>query len=282
MMTNPKVRTTTMRTTTMMTKMTNKTMTDSKIIDANRRPAISFPGCRHFGLFAGLVACLGTAAQAGTVTMSFTADMSRVDANGNTVASGAGTYGVFDVYASFNAGGLRVLNLMDMTISLSTGDFIHNDADTAGGGNGYWNASYDSIGAVVGADSFVTMGTAGTPNAATLDMNFADTGSSTDAGSISTDAGWYAGDPTSGWGDVDVNYKVFVGRFVIADGGSASGVTLSFGGTLAYNFQTPGAPNFLSDTQVFTMPTAGSGAVPGLGGLAAMAGVGLVGRRRRR
>ena len=281
MMTNPK-----MRATTMMTKRTNKTMTDSTIIVTNRRPAISFPGCRHFGLLAGLaaglVACLGTAVQAGTVTMSFTADMSRVDANGNTVASGAGTYGVFDVYASFNAGGLRVLNLMDMSISLSTGDFIHNDADTAGGGNGYWDASYDAIGAVVGADSFVTMGTAGTPNAAALDMNFADTGSSTDAGSISTDAGWYASDPTSGWGDVDVNNKVFLGRFVIADGGSASGVTLSFGGTLAYNFQTPGAPNFLSDTQVFTMPTAGSSAVPGLGGLAAMAGVGLVGRRRRR
>ena len=282
MMTNPKVRTTKMR-----TKMTNKPMTDSKTIDTNRRPAISFPGCRHFGLFAGLaaglVACLGTAAQAGSVTtMSFTADMSRVDGSGNTVSSGAGTYGVFDVYASFNAGGLRVLNLMDMTISLSTGDFIHNDADTAGGGNGYWDASYDAIGAVVGADSFVTMGTAGTPNAAALDMNFADTGSSTDAGSISTDAGWYASDPTSGWGDVDVNNKVFLGRFVIADGGSASGVTLSFGGSLAYNFQTPGAPNFLSDTQVFTMPTAGSSAVPGLGGLAAMAGVGLVGRRRRR
>ncbi|NCF38845.1 MAG: hypothetical protein GWP75_01870 [Planctomycetia bacterium] len=113
-------------------------------------------------------------------------------------------------------------------------------------------------------------------------MNFADTGSSTDAGSISTDAGWYAGDPTSGWGDVDINNKVFVGRFVIADGGSASGVTLTFGGDLAYNFQTPGAPNFLSDTQTFTMPTAGSSAVPGLGGVAALAGVGLIGRRRPR
>jgi hypothetical protein len=154
-------------------------------------------GTSTFALAAGFVACLGAAANAGTVTMSFTADMSRVDANGNTVSSGAGTYGVFDVYASFNAGGLRVLNLMDMTISLSTGDFIHNDADTAGGGNGYWDASYDAIGAVVGADSFVTMGTAGTPNAAALDMNFADTGSSTDAGSISADAGWYASDPTS-------------------------------------------------------------------------------------
>jgi len=234
-------------------------------------------------LAAGLVACLGTAATAGTVTtMSFTADMYRVDASGNTVSSGAGTYGVFDVFASFSDSGIRVLNLYDMSISLSTGSFIHNDADTSGGGNGYWNASYDSIGAVVGADSFVTMGTSATPNAAALDMNFADTGSSTDAGSISTDAGWYAGDPTSGWGDVDVNNKVFLGRFVIADGGSASGVALTFGGDLAYNFQTPGAPNFVNDTQTFTMPTAGSSAVPGLGGVAALTGVGLVGRRRRR
>ena len=231
-----------------------------------------------FALAAGLVACLGTAATAGTFNMSFTADMYRVDANGDTVASGAGIYGVFDVYASFNAGGLRVLNLMDMTISLSTGDFIHNDAD----GTGRWSAAYDTAGAIVGADSFVTMGTAGTPNAAALDLNFADTGSSTDAGSISTDAGWYASDPTSGWGDVDVDNKVFLGRFVIADGGSASGVALTFGGDLSYNLQTPGAPNFLSDTQTFTMPTAGSEVVPGLGGVAALAGVGLVGRRRRR
>ncbi|MDB4780429.1 hypothetical protein OAG48_00720 [bacterium] len=239
-------------------------------------------GTSTFALAAGFVACLGAAANAGTVTMSFTADMYRVDASGNTVSSGAGTYGVFDVYASFSDSGIRVLNLFDMSISLSTGDFIHNDADTSNGGNGYWDASYDAIGAVVGADSFVTMGTAGTPNAAALDMNFADTGSSTDAGSISTDAGWYAGDPTSGWGDVDSNNKVFMGRFVIADGGSASGVTLTFGGDLSYNFQTPGAPNFLSDTQTFTMPTAGSSAVPGLGGVAALAGVGLIGRRRRR
>ena len=236
-----------------------------------------------FALAAGLVACLGTAATAGTVTtMSFTADMYRVDASGNTVSSGAGTYGVFDVYASFSDSGIRVLNLFDMSISLSTGDFIHNDADTSNGGNGYWSASYDAIGAVVGADSFVTMGTSATPNAAALDLNFADTGSSTDAGSISADAGWYAGDPTSGWGDVDSNNKVFLGRFVIADGGSASGVTLTFGGDLAYNFQTPGAPNFLSDTQTFTMPTAGSSAVPGLGGVAGLAAVGLIGRRRRR
>ena len=69
---------------------------------------------------------------------------------------------------------------------------------------------------------------------------------------------------------------------MIADGGSASGVALTFGGDLSYNLQTPGAPNFLSDTQTFTMPTAGSTAVPGLGGVAALAGVGLVGRRRRR
>ena len=230
-----------------------------------------------FALAAGLVACLGAAANAGAVTMSFTADMYRVDANGDTVSSGAGTYGVFDVYASFNAGGVRVLNVFDMTISLSTGDFIHNDAD----GTGRWSASYDAMGAVVGADSFVTMGTSVTPNAATLDPNFSDLGSSTDAGSISADAGWYAGGGET-WGDVDVNNKVFLGRFVIADGGSASGVALTFGGDLSYNFQTPDDPIFVNDTQTFTMPTAGSTAVPGLGGVAALAGVGLVGRRRRR
>lgn len=235
-----------------------------------------------FALAAGIVACLGAAANAGTVTMSFTADMYRVDASGNTVSSGAGAYGVFDVYASFSASGIRVLNLFDMSISLNTGRFVHNDADTSGGGSGYWDASYDAIGAVVGADSFVTMGTSATPNAAALDLNFTDTGSAISAGSISTDAGWYANDPTSGWGDVDSNNEVFVGRFVILDGGSASGRTLTFGGDLSYNFQTPGAPNFLSDTQTFTMPTAGSEAVPGLGGAAVLAGVGLVGRRRRR
>ena len=55
-----------------------------------------------------------------------------------------------------------------------------------------------------------------------------------------------------------------------------------FGGDLAYNWQTAGAPIFVNDTQTFTMPTAGSSAVPGLGGVAALAGVGLIGRRRPR
>ncbi len=234
------------------------------------------------GALFGLVPAFGLTAEAGTVTMSFTADMYRVDGSGNVVTSGAGEYGVFDVYASFDSGGVRVLNLFDMEISLSSGSFVHNDAGTGGSGNGFWNAQYDAMGAIVGADSFVTMGAASTPNAASLDMNFADTGSILDAGSISSGAGWYAGDPTSGWGDVNADNEVFLGRFVIADNGNASGVTLNFGGSLAYNWQQPGAPIFLSDTQAFEMPMAGSNAVPGLGGLAAVAGAGLIGRRRRR
>lgn len=234
-------------------------------------------------LAAGLVPAFGlvAGAEAGA-TMSFTADMYRVDGSGNIVTSGPGEYGVFDVYASFDTGGIRVLNLFDMSISLSSGDFVHNDADTAGGGNGFWNAQYDMFGAIVGADSFVTMGAASTPNAASLDLNFADTGSLADAAAISAGAGWYASDPSSGWGDVDVDNRVFVGRFVIADLGDAEGVTLSFGGSISYNWQAPGEPIFLTDTQDFEMPMAGLNVVPGLGGLAAMAGVGLVGGRRRR
>ncbi len=227
---------------------------------------------------AGLVTCVGTSAYSGTVTMEFSAEMYRVDASGNRVSSGAGDYGVFDVYASFNQPGIRVLNVYNMGISLSTGNFVHNDADS---GSGRWSASFDSFGAVVGADSFVTMGTATTPNPAALDGNFLDTGSTEHAGSISANAGWYASTPTDGWGNVDANNQVFLGRFVITDGGSASGVTLTFGGQLAYNFQSPGV-SFLIDSKTFTMPTAGSNAVPGLGGVAALAGVGLVQRRRRR
>lgn len=221
---------------------------------------------------------------AGVVAVEFTADMYRVDASGATVTSGAGAYGVFDVYATFNQGGIRLLNIYDMTISLSSGDFVHNDADSGGGGNGRWNAQYDALGAVVGADSFVTMGTASTPNAATLDPNFTDTGSALDARSIAANAGWYSADPAQGWGDVDGNFKVFLGRFVIDDAGNAAGVSLSFGGSLAYNFQVSGAPQFLTDTQVFTMPDAsGSIAVPGASGLAILAGLGLAsGRRRQR
>ena len=234
-----------------------------------------------FALAAGLVACLGTAATAGTVTMSFTADMYRVDGSGNNVDNGVGTYAVFDVFATFNQGGIRALNLYDMSISLSTGDFIHNDASTSNSEFGRWDAAYDAAGAIVGADSFVTIGAAATPNLAVTDPNFSDSGSATDARAISADAGWYAGGGET-WGDVDVNNKVFLGRFVIADGGSASGVALTFGGDLAYNFQTPDDPIFVNDTQTFTMPTAGSSAVPGLGGVAALAGGGLVGRRRRR
>ncbi len=214
---------------------------------------------------AGLVTCVGTSAYSGTVSMEFSAEMYRVDSSGNRVSSGAGDYGVFDVYASFNQPGIRVLNVYNMGISLSTGNFVHNDSNSgSGSGSGKWNASYDSFGAVVGADSFVTMGTATTPNAAALDGNFLDTGSTEHAGFISPNAGWYASTPTDGWGNVDANNQVFLGRFVITDGGSASGVTLTF------------------DSKTFTMPTAGSNAVPGLGGVAALAGVGLVRRRRRR
>lgn len=249
-------------------------------LDPNHRPSTFASVILPLGLAAGMAASLGTTAQAGALSFTFTADMYRVDGSGNTVSSGNGTYGVYDIYADFSgsASNTRLLSLYNMTVSLSTGNFIHNDAD----GTGRWNAQYDAMGAVVGADSFVTMGTNATPNAATLDGNFADTGISADANAISANAGWYASDPTSGWGDVDGNLQVFVGRFVISDGGSAAGVVLTFGGDVSYNFQAPGTPNFTSDNQTFTMPTAASNAVPGLGGLAAMAGVGLIGRRRRR
>jgi len=222
-------------------------------------------------------------AKAGVATMSFTADMYRVDAAGNTLASGDGTYAVFDVYAQFNQSGIRLLNLFDMSISTSAGGFVHNDADSSGSGSGRWSAQYDVFGAIVGADSFATIGSGSTPNAASLDPNFSDTGAAMTAAQVASQAGWYASDPTLGWGDVDSDFKVLIGRFVIADEGLAADQTLQVEGSVAYNFQSPGMPLFVTDSQIFTMPNAmNSNAVPNAGVFAAITFLGMARRRRHR
>ena len=216
--------------------------------------------------------------------MTFTADMYRVDGSGDVVSTGAGAYGVFDVYAAFDSSDIRMMNIYNASISLSTGDFVHNDGGgTVHEGVGRWANFYSELnspelGLVPGADSFVAIGHGAFT--ASTDPDFSDTGSASDAGSIQVGAGWYA--PDSSTGNVDSNNQVFLGRFVIADGGGAASVTLSFGGSSFVKSQSTGDTFPVYGTQDFTMPAAGSTVVPNAGGVAVLMGMGMIGRRRLR
>ena len=96
---------------------------------------------------------------------------------------------------------------------------------------------------------------------------------------MSADAGWYNGDPNNGQGNVAAGDRLFIGRFVIANT-LAADTTFSVSGDFSYNFQSPGV-FYDNDSQVFTLPSSAP-AVPGPFAVAAIAGVGLAGRGRRR
>lgn len=221
---------------------------------------------------------VGSPAFAGA-TFDFTADIYGRTASSGQLAAGTGTHTVLDLYlTSTSSSDLRVLSLYNLTIALGDGGFVHDDGGTESGGDGNWSASYNILGGVTAIDSFVTLGamSGSDPFAATLDPNF----DGSVAASVSSDAGWYNSDPSSGQGDVDGGGRVMVGRFVILND-LASDTTFSVSGDFSYNFQQPGV-FFDDDSQVFTLPASSGSVVPGPTGLIATAAFGLVGRRRRR
>lgn len=218
----------------------------------------------------GLATSLASPALAGTV-FDFSADIYGATNDGTRVAIGSGSYGVIDLYltnTSFSS--LRVLNLIEMSISLDSGSFVHDDAS----GTGRWSAAWN-IGGNPAIDSFVTLGamSGGVPYAASLDPSFSDD----TAGSVSADAGWYNASPTNGQGDVAFGGSIFIGRFVLASS-DVLGNRLSVSGNIGWNYQYPGA-YFDNDSQVFALPSVPG--VPGPSGIPAIALLGLARRRRR-
>lgn len=222
------------------------------------------------------VLTLASAAQAGSVA-NFAFETYGMTSGGTQVSLGSGDYGVIDLYADFSGGSptARLLSLIDMNISLTSGSFVHNDAAATN----HWSATYSAaaLGGTAAIDSFVTMGAAvsGDPFVATLDPNF----DGSIGGSVSTDAGWYNGDPTNGQGVVDGSMRVFIGRFVIANA-DVDGNTFSVSGVMSYRpDSTSGAPSFASSSDSVTL--ASIPVVPGPMGLATLAAATLIRRRRR-
>ena len=221
---------------------------------------------------------LGASAQAGTVDLEFEVNGYGMTSGGSQVAMGAGDYGVMDLYVTFNTGSpvTKVLSLIDMNIGLDSGSFVHNDAAATN----HWSAQYSAagLGGDAAIDSFVTMGpsVSGDPFVATLDPNF----DGSIGGSVSADAGWYNGDPTNGQGVVNGDYKVFIGRFVVANA-DVIGNQLSISGTVSYRLDgsTPGDPSFQAGSIVYTMPS--TPVVPGPAGVLAIAGIAVARRRCR-
>ena len=229
---------------------------------------------RSYSIATVAAACLTAPSLAGA-TFSFTADIYGATAIDGPISAGHGTHTVLDLYLSNqHSQDLRLLSLYDVNVSLGEGAFVHDDADTVGGGTGNWSAVYNTLGGDVNLDSFVTLGamSGGDPFAASLDPNF----DGSIAESISADAGWYNNDPTNDQGNVASLDRIFVGRFVVSNTLPA-GTTFSVSSTFSYNFQSPGV-YFDGDSQVFTLPAV----VPGPLALVAFAGVGLAGRGRRR
>ena len=226
-----------------------------------------------FACAAATVAVLVPPAVAGA-TFTFSADIYGRTADSGRLAAGLGDFTVLDLYlTNDHASDLRLLSVFNVDIALGAGAFVHHDADAVG----HWSAAYNLIGANTAIDSFATFGamSGDDPYMAALDPNF----DGAVAGSVSTDAGWYNDDPSNDQGNVSAAGQVFVGRFVVANDADTE-TTFTVSGDLSYNFQTPGV-FFDSDSQVFTLP-ASTPVVPGPLALAAIAGIGLGGRGRRR
>ncbi len=221
------------------------------------------------------MACITAPSFAGTNFM-FTADIHGATADYGILDAGHGTRTVLDLYVTNTSDDpLRLLSLFGVTVSLSDGDFVHDDADTANGGDGDWSATFSQLGGNTSIDSFVTFGPmrVQTPFAAQLDPNF----DGSIAGTVSADAGWFNPNPSNENGNVGSYDRVFVGRFVVNNSTLRDDTTFSIQSKFSYNFQSQGV-YFDSDSQVFTLPSV----VPGPLAMVAFAGIGLAGRGRRR
>ena len=172
-----------------------------------------------------------------------------------------GDFYVVNLFVNFDDPNNVLLNLFDVNLGLSSGEF--NQSDFAFGTGGSFN--YASTGDIPGfadstLDSYVVIGTEG----ASLDPGFGD-GS---GGLVPNGAGWFDGTPTS----YVQGETIAIGQFVFANTGEE--ITFSFDGTIGYKGQ-PDHTNVLFADGLYsvTVPAPGALALLGLGGLAA--------RRRR-
>ena len=219
------------------------------------------------------VALASQVSAGGFSDFNFSTDAYGATSDGTRVALGSGSYAVIDLFATASFGGLRLLSLADMDISIDRGLFQHNDADP----NGNLSAAYskDGLGAVNAIDSFLTMGSSdgsGDPFVAATDPGL----NPAIPGSFENGGGWYNADPFNGQGDASGGFDIFIGRFVIASP-DVAGNTFRLEGTMSYNYGNPGV-FFEDDALVVTLPGT---AVPGPAAISVIAGIAAFRRRRR-
>ena len=173
----------------------------------------------------------------------------------------AGDFYVVNLFANFDDPNNVLLNLFDVNISLSSGEFNQSDFQFANGGS----FNYASTGDIPGfadstLDSYVVIGT----EAASLDPSFGDGY----GGLVPENAGWFDGSPTT----YVQGETISIGQFVFANTGEE--IVFTFDGTVGYKGQ-PDHTNvsFADGYYSVTVPAPGALALLGLGGLAA--------RRRR-
>lgn len=213
-------------------------------------------------------------ATAGEIEAAFEIDRYGVAADGTPTGTGSGDFVVIDLYATTNASSLKLLNVFDVQASLARGAFVHNDVTESG----RWEALYtnDGLGATGAIDSFVTMGPAvdGDPYLALLDPNF----DGSEAGSMSSNAGWYNPDPLNDQGLVSDVARIFLARFVIAEA-DVAGNAFTLSGSLGWKLDTPGSIVQQSSGVVSTS-FAGE-VVPGPVAASVLGALALLRRRRR-
>ena len=174
-------------------------------------------------------------------------------------------YYVINVFANFDDSNNVLLNVFDMTISMSSGSgFNQEDTNTLQGGNGSWDfqTTLNLPGTLNAAiDSYVSMGA----DAASLDPGYAG-----GLGVFIPDgAGWFDGTPTS----YAQGTSIRLGQFTVANDGSTAD-TFTFSGQIGWKGQ-PDHTNVQFGAADFTA------VIPAPGALALLGVGGLIARRRR-
>jgi len=199
-------------------------------------------------------------------------------ADGSTASNLAGaSYAVLDMYANFSGANTHGFNNEDShMLAMFDGNFSANGfslfshSDIAGGS---WKPSFSFD--IPGTsnptvDSFVTIGgsvgAGAATNVTTPDPNL---GTATNPDIFNENVGWFLNPPTSAQGDV-IDFKVWVGRFVVSGAEARGGANFDVSGTVGYNYgESTGA--YFGDgggNFTFNIPAPGALALLGLGGLA--------------
>ena len=182
---------------------------------------------------------------------------------------------VIDVYVSSDDDADTVLGIFDFSLNPEAQViYFQSASEPAFPTNTWWlpknpGGIFD-LQSVRRSDSFVTIGGGvgadAATNVTTPDPNL---GTATNPDIFNENVGWFLNPPTSSQGDV-VDFKVWVGRFVVTGAEARGGANFDMSGTVGYNYgESTGA--YFGDgggNFTFNIPAPGALALLGLGGFA--------------